>query len=198
MIYYSIIVVCMCIISLINIFVGKSIFNFSVEYIIIAVIISTIAVIVVDGVFATLVRRGLPEKWFSNSKTWFCANKTECKFYEKIGIKKWKEKVLELGVFTNFRKNKIAKPTDNDYVKRYIIEANYGIVCHLACVVFGYLIIFIYPIEYFLCFGVPVATVNAVLNLLPLFILRYNLPKLHALYNFNLKRQIINMINKKY
>ena len=178
----------MTIISIVNVFVSKPIFGFSIEYIVIAVVVSTVAVIIVDGIFATIVRRALPEKWFIQTKKRFCAGKKECRFYEKLGIKKWKDKVLELGVFTNFRKNKIANPTDNEYIARYIMEANYGIICHLACVIFGYLIVFVYPLEYFLCFGVPVATVNAVLNLMPLFILRYNLPKLHTLYKYNERR----------
>ena len=160
-------------------------------YIIVAVIISTVSVIIVDGIFSTIVRRCLPKKWFNVDKKGFSAKKQECRFYEKIGIKKWKDKVLELGMFTNFRKNKISEPSNNEYVSRYILEANYGIVCHVACVIFGFLIIFIYPLKYALCFGIPVAIVNAVLNLLPLFILRYNLPKLHTLYKFNARREKI-------
>ena len=190
MFYCAVILICMFLISITNFFISKSIFNFDLGYIIVAVVISTVSVIIVDGIFATIVRRVLPEKWFTQNRKVFCAGNKECRFYEKIGIKKWKELVLELGVFTNFRKNKIAKPTDNLYLARYILEANYGVVCHVACIAFGYTIIFIYPLEYFLFFGVPVSTVNAVLNLLPLFILRYTLPKLHSLYKFNQKRQI--------
>ena len=190
MFYFLTILMCMIFISLLNVFISIPIFNFDAWYVVIAVVVSTISVIIVDGIFATLVRRALPKKWFLLTKKGFVAGKKECRFYEKIGIKKWKEKVLELGMFTNFRKNKIVNPTDNEYLARYIMEANYGIICHLACVVFGYVIIFIYPLKYLLCFGVPVATVNAVLNLLPLFILRYNLSKLHSLYKFNERRQI--------
>jgi hypothetical protein len=51
-------------------------------------------------------------------------------------------------------------------------------------------VIFIYPIKVWLYFGFPVAVVNAILNLLPLMILRYNLPKLHTLYRINKKREM--------
>ncbi len=179
----------MAIISVVDYIVAKPIFGFDLWYIIVAVVISTVAEIIIDSIFATIVRWALPKKWFGVDKKWFIGKKKECRFYEKLGIKKWKEKVVELGAVTNFRKNKIADPTNNDYVARYITEANYGIVVHLACIVFGYAVVFLYPLKYFLCFGIPVAIVNTVLNILPLFILRYNLPKLHSLYKFNERRK---------
>ncbi len=186
MYYLFTILACMTIISTLNVIFATA----SVGYIVMAVVASTLAVIAVDGIFSTLVRRCLPTKWFGIDKKFFSAGKKECRFYEKIGIKKWKDKVLELGMFTNFRKNKISDPSNNEYLSRYILEANYGILCHLACIVFGYSIIFIYPLKYMFCFGVPVASVNAVLNLLPIFILRYNLPKLHTLFKYNARRTV--------
>ena len=85
-----------------------------------------------------------------------------------------------------FRKNKIAEPNNNEYIARYIMEANYGIICHIACIIFGFLILFIYP-KYCLTIALPVAIVNLVLNALPTMILRYNLPKLHTIYKYNEK-----------
>ncbi len=187
--YYLTILICMAIISVVNYLVAMPIFEFTIWYIIIAVTVSTILEIIIDSIFATIVRWVLPKKWFSMGKTFYIAGKKECRFYEKIGIKKWKDKVLELGAFTNFRKNKIAEPNNNDYIERYIVEANYGIVVHLFCIIFGFLVVFVYPLKYCLCFGIPVAIVNTVLNLMPLFILRYNLPKLHALYKYNKRKK---------
>jgi len=46
----------------------------------------------------------------------------------------------------------------------------------------GFLVIFILPLKYALRIGLPVAIVGFVLNLLPVFILRYNLPKLAIAY----------------
>ena len=179
--YLTTIIVCMAIICAFNI--GFT--TLDPWYIILAVVINTVAVIVVDGIFATIVRWLLPKKWFSEDKLWFSESKKECSFYEKIGIKWWKDKVPELGMFTTTRKNKIAEPNNNEYVKGYIMEANYGVVVHIADVVFGFLIAFIYPLEFFVNFALGVALVNAVLNFLPIFILRYNLRKLHRLYSLN-------------
>lgn len=187
--YITTILACMIVISVLNVIFSIPIYNFSVWYVILAVTISTLSEIVIDLIFALIVRRALPSKMFSVDKTWFLAKKGESKFYEKIGIKKWKDKVLELGSLSGFRKNHVLKPDDNEYVERYILEANYGVVVHIATIIFGFLVVFIYPLKYCLCFGVPVAIVNAVLNLLPLMVLRYNLPKLHTLRKFNLRRK---------
>ena len=154
------------------------------------VVVGTIAQIIIDAVFATLVRWVLPSKMFAVDKKRFCASKKESIFYEKIGIKKWKDCVLELGAVTGFRKNKLKDVNDNKYIERFIVEANYGIAVHMACIVFGVTVIFVCPKPFWLTIGVPVTIVNIILNLLPLFILRYNLPKLHVLYKYNERRQV--------
>jgi len=187
--YGIIILVCMVIISVLDYFFAPILAGVAFWEILLGVTVSVVAIIIIDLIFALIVRRFLPSKWFSVDKTSFMAKKKERIFYEKIGIKRWKDKVLELGALSNFRKNKIADPTNNDYVGRYISEANYGIIVHVVDIIFGFLVVFIYPLRVWLYFGFPVAVVNAVLNLLPLMILRYNLPKLHTLYKINKKRQ---------
>ena len=157
----------------------------------IAVVVTTVSVIAVDGLFATIVRWIMPKKWFSIDKKNFIASKKESLFYEKIGIKKWKDLIIELGFFTNFRKNKIAEPNNNQYVERYIVEANYGIAVHLSCMLFGFLVVLIYPSLY-LSVGIPVCLVNLVLNFMPVACLRYNLTKLHKIYRINEKRAKMN------
>lgn len=187
--YVSTIIFSMIIIVILNYFLYLPIFEFRLSYIIIAVVVMTVCEILVDLLFALIVRRFLPSKWFSADKKCFMAKKWERKIYEKLGIKYWKDKVIELGALSGFRKNKILDPYSPEYVKRYIIEANYGIGVHVADIIFGALIVFIYPLKYWHCFALPVFLVNFVLNLLPIFILRYNLPKLHRLYWFSIKKQ---------
>lgn len=186
MFYCITILACMAIIAVCNILFAP--FGLSVWQNILAVTFSTVAVIAVDGIFATIIRRAFPTKWFSHEKKIFQVSKKEQRFYDKLGIKKWKDKVLELGAFTSFRKNKVREPNNNEYISRFLLENNYGFIIHIACVVLGFLIIFMLPLKYALCFGVPVGIVNAVLNLLPAFILRYNTPKLMTLYKFNARK----------
>ncbi len=193
MFYIFTILFCMAIIVLCNATILPSALGFSIIELVLWTTVCTISVIIIDGIFATIVRRLLPLKWFSAEKKGFVAGKRERRFYEKIGIKKWKEKVIELGVFTSFRKNKIAEPNNVEYIRRYIIEANFGIVCHVAGIIFGVGAVFCCPKTLWFSVGVPVVAVNVVLSALPTFILRYNLTKLHVLYKYNMKRQGITI-----
>jgi len=144
----------------------------------------TALVIAVDGIFAFIIRR-LPERWFSYKKRFFNVSKKEKVFYEKIGVRKWKDRIPELGRFTNFSKSKVERPNDNEYLERYMLEACYGEIIHIFTIFTGYLIIFAFPLRYAFLFGVPVATVNAILNVLPTFVLRYNFYKMKILHARN-------------
>lgn len=177
----------MAVVATLNAIFAAPVFGFDVWYAILATVVAVAAVIAVDGVFAFVIRHMLPARWFDENNTKWTPGKKTCVFYEKIGVKKWKDKVLELGIFAGFRKNKLADPNNNEYVARFITEANYGIVIHLFGMIFGFSIMAFYP-KYALNFGLPVAIVNLFLNYLSFVILRYNLPKLRILYKRNARR----------
>lgn len=174
-------------IILFNIWFNK--FELSLLYIILAAVLGAIAVIAIDGVFAFIIRR-LPEKWFSYDKKIWNVSKAECNFYEKLGIKLWKDKILELGVFTSFSKKTIANPDSKEYMARFILESNYGAIIHIANAIFGFLVIFCFPLKLVFCFGLPISIVNAILSLLPYMILRYNIPRLHRMRNLLEKKEL--------
>lgn len=171
-----------------NILINVPIYNFESWYVVVAVVVSTIVIIAIDGLTATIVRL-LPKKWFSPFKKGYKVFKFENKLYLKLGVKKWKDLVPEIGHFTKFRKNKIADPTNNEYIERYMLEIYYGRVGHFTSMFTGFLVIFIYPLKYWTCFGLPVALVNVFMNSLSYIILRYNSPKLMAIYNHNKKME---------
>ncbi len=143
-----------------------------------------IAVIMVDGLTATICRL-LPKKCANFESKIYRVEKREKQFYEKIYIKKWKEKVPEIGHFTGFRKNKILEPKNPKYIKRFLYEICYGELGHFVSVFSGFIILlcsFISPI--FIAVGLLVSIVNAVLNVFPIMVLRYNSYKLYTLYKF--------------
>lgn len=187
MFFLIVILSAMAIITAVNYIFLSAVFGFGLWQIILYVTVSVVAVIAIDGLFAAIVRWCLPEKLFSADKKGFGAGRKERRFLEKIGVKKWKDKVPELGFFTGFRKNKIRNPKDNEYLARYIVEANYGVGVHISNMVFGFLVMLVFP-RFWLNIGLPVAVVNFFLSFLPYAILRYNLPKLHTIYRVNAKR----------
>ncbi len=177
-----------------NLLINVPIYNFESWFVIVAVVVSTIVIIAIDGLTATIVRL-MPKKWFSPFKKGYKVFKFENKLYLKLGVKKWKDLVPEIGHFTKFRKNKIEDPTNNEYIERYMLEVYYGRVGHFASMFTGFLVIFLYPLNYWACFGFPVALVNVFMNSLSYIILRYNSPKLMAIYNHNKKMEQKNLAN---
>lgn len=147
-------------------------------YINFASIFSTVAVILVDGITALIIRK-MPEKFFAADNSFFNVGMSERRFYKKIKIKAWKSRIPELGGFTGFHKNKIESYDDKNYLARFLLESNYGVIIHIANAVFGFLIIML-PFKKSIT--IPVAVVNFVLSLLPAAVLRYNTPILKKLY----------------
>ena len=147
---------------------------------------ATVAVILLDGIGAFLIRR-LPEKMFAPGKAVFNVGKAERRFYRKIMVNSWSDKVPELGGFTDFHKDRFESPSDTRYLARFLLESNYGAVIHLENTLSGIALIFVPP---FGGLGVtlPVAVTNLVLSMLPFFILRNNTPPLLALYRRSLRK----------
>ncbi len=179
--YWSIIIGANILIWLLNLLVGTAHPGSSFAFVVIATALTTAFQFLVDGIFAIIIAK-MPDKYFSADKTHFDPSPHCRKFYEKLQIRKWKDKVWELGGLGGFRKNKINEPNNPAYIEQFIIESNKGIVTHRIGYFVGFLGILILPFRYALTIGLPVALVNLFLNILPTMILRYNLPRLRALH----------------
>lgn len=136
------------------------------------VTLSAIAVIAIDGIFALVIRRLTPQKWYTADKKLFRVSKKERDFYNKLKIKRWKDYIPELGGFTSFHKDVLGSIQDEEYLSRFILEANFGVVIHIANAIFGFLILFL-PFGRSVGVWIPVFAVNFVLSILPVFVLRY-------------------------
>ena len=174
--YLSIIIGCVILLSILNISFMLPVLGITALECVGIITFTVIVEIAINGLFAWIVH-SLPNKWFLPEHKFFKVFKCERKFYEKIGIKKWKDKVWELGALGGFRKNKINDPTNPDYFTLFLIESNKGIMVHLVGVFVGFLCILLYP-AYIWTIGFPASVVGVFLNILPIFILRYNIPKL--------------------
>ena len=151
--------------------------------------VAIVIIILVDGLVATVCRL-LPKRFADSSDTFYQVTQKEKKFYEKLKIRKWKDKIPEIGHFTGFRKNKIADPQSVEYIERFLLEACYGELGHLWIMPIGFVILALFFIsETWIALAVPVAIINAILNLLPVFVLRYNRYKLEILRKNLLKKQ---------
>ncbi len=146
-------------------------------------------VFAIDALTETVVRLCPPPK----DGKFFQVSKKEKNLYEKWQIRKWKDRVPEIGHFTGFRKNKLADPKSAAYVERFLMESRYGEVGHLLSCFTGALIFLLQFIPfvpfYWWMVCVCVFVVNALLNLPSYFILRYNYYKLKILHKSLLKKE---------
>ncbi len=146
-------------------------------------------VMLIDAVVATASRL-LPAKCANHEKRIFKVSPKEKKFYEKLKIRLWKDKVPEIGQFTGFRKNKLDDPKSVEYLDRFLLESCYGEIGHFSSVFLGFLLILPYGITpMWFAISIPVAFVNALLNIPSFCILRYNSYKLEVLRKSMLKKQ---------
>ena len=177
--YLSIIGVSVVILSVINIALGCNVWGLN-EWWTIAVLLGCVVYeFAIDGFFAWALHE-LPDKWFSRNKKIYKVGKKERKFYDFLKIKKWKDKVWELGGLGGFRKNKIADPNNPKYLEQFIVESNKGVAIHITGIIIGFSLIFVVPIKFVWTISLPVCIVNTMLNLMSTFVLRYNIPKLEV------------------
>lgn len=193
LLYLSTIFIAMVIIIVLNCVLGGYAFDNYILWIVLSVTLSVFVEIIIDLIFAGIIH-SMPNKLFSKDKKCFQVSRKERKFYEKLRIKSWKDKVFELGALGGFRKNKIREKDSPEYLNKFIVESNKGIIIHIACIIMGFLVMFILPLKYFVRIGLWVSIVNVILNAMPTMILRYNIPKLQVAYE---RAKRLEKLNKK-
>ena len=144
---------------------------------------SIVGMIAINGIVALVCCKLLPKKWFVSNSKFYNPSKKECRFYEKLGIKKWKDKNIDLGQLNGFKKDKIEN--NSEYIQRFILENNMGFVEHFVSAILSFLALFVLPIKFWLPMSLPIVITSLILNLLPIMILRYNMPRLKTLLKFS-------------
>ena len=189
--YLSVIGVAMAIISVINI-----IYNTATWFnVIIAVVLCTAAQFALDGLIAIIINK-MPDRWFAVNNPLYNVSETEKNLYKKLKVRNWKDKVWELGGLGGFSKKNLANPNSPEYVEKFIVECNKGVLTHRLSYPIGFLPMVFIPNVCALTIALPVAVVNLFLNILPTLALRYNTPKLHAmLKRMNRKAEQVRVSN---
>ena len=191
--YLLIIFISAALISVFNIIFGLGLLNCQWWFVIVAVAIGIVYEFLVDLIVAIIIKK-TPNKWYSADKKMFNVPKWYKRFAERLGVKAWKDKIWELGSAGGFSKRKIDNPKDINYVNTFLIEINKGIITHYLILPVGFTLLFVFPINYILPITLPIAIVNAFLNILPIVVLKYNYPKLKTLKEF-LERQKNKTLN---
>lgn len=191
--YLTIIFIAMILISIPNILFCVGTIYSSALVVITLVVIGVVFQFGIDAIFAVVVSKWLPDSWFTPNKKLYQVSKKEQQFYEKLGIKKWKDKVWELGGLGGFSKAKINDPANPAYFEQFMLESNKGIFVHIAGMIAGFSYMLLLPGKMSIYIALPICMVNLFLNILPICILRYNIPKLQVAQ----KRAIRNIEHAK-
>lgn len=163
----------MLVISLLNILLGVA----SWYYVVIAVIWCVALQFAFDGLIALIINK-MPDSWFGVDNHLYQVFQWEKKLYKKLKVRKWKDYVWELGGLGGFSKKELKEPDNPQYIEKFIIECNKGVLTHRLSYPIGFLAMLTLPNTCSLTIALPVAIVNLFLNILPTLALRYNTPML--------------------
>lgn len=173
--YLSVIGFALTVISAVNIAFNTA----SWYYVIIACIWATALQFGIDGLIAIIINK-MPDKHFGVDNPHYAVTDRERRFYGKLKVRYWKDYVWELGGIGGFSKKILREPDSPEYIEKFIIECNKGVLTHRLSYPAGFLAMLTLPNSCSLTIALPVAIVNLFLNILPTLALRYNTPMLKA------------------
>lgn len=174
--YLTIIGIAMLIIAAVNLVFNTA----SWYYIIIAVVVCTALQFALDGLIAIIINK-MPDRLFGVDNPFYHVSETEQKLYKKWKVRRWKDHIWELGGLGGFSKKSLADPNSPEYIEKFIVECNKGVLTHRLSYPIGFLPMVFMPNICAFSIALPVAVVNLFLNILPTLALRYNTPKLKLL-----------------
>ena len=184
--YFSVIGVAVLIVSALNIAFGTAAWY----YILAAVVWCTALQFALDGILALVINK-MPDKWFGADNSLYLVSEAEKKLYKKLKVRLWKDKIWELGGLGGFSKKNLLEPGSPEYIEKFIIECNKGVLTHRLSYPIGFLAMLTLSGFPVLTVALPVAIVNVYLNILPTLVLRYNTPKLKLILD-RLRRKAEN------
>lgn len=159
-------------------------------YVILSVVWCTVLCFALDGMLAIFINK-MPDQWFGVDKPLFYVSNTEKNLYKKLRVRLWKDKVWELGGLGGFSKKKLQEPNNPEYIEKFIVECNKGVVTHRLSYPIGFLTMLTMFNVCSFTIALPVAIVNLYLNILPTIVLRYNTPKLSRILKRLKNKRII-------
>ena len=109
--YLSIIGAAMALIGAVNIAFDTA----SAIYVVVAVILCTALQFALDGLIAIVINK-LPDRLFGVDNPAYSVSEWEKRLYKKLKVRKWKDKVWELGGLGGFSKKKLADPNSPEYI----------------------------------------------------------------------------------
>lgn len=186
MVYFIIIFAVMALDITAAIFASYATGVFSLWYATIAPLFTLLYIFLSMGI-AAIFMCVAPQKWWKHTNAFFCEKKWEKNFYNKIGIKKWKEKIPDWSASNGFPKGEM-QGREIAYLERFIYETCYGEMLHFISIFVPFSVLALFEISFW-WYIIPILITNVLLQIPTIFIQRYNRIRLLSLYNRKLKQQ---------
>ncbi len=184
--YLCIIIVATFLLVLFNaLFAGLGV---SVWAIIMWSVLGVVLSIILDGIVVLAVR--LSGERINIDGAIFKERKGERRLLERLGIRKWKDLIPEMGKkLKYFDKTTVAREVNSEYFRKFIHETCLAELMHIFSLIVAPLLLVILPLKYLLNISLPIVLVNIFLNILPILVQRYTRPKLRIAYLRQLKKE---------
>lgn len=173
--YFGILFFCIFTIIVLNL-----VFNFA--WLTALYILIGFACVLLPSLFVAIIIRMLPRKWFNPNRKIYQVGDKERQFLLKIGIKKWKDKIPEMGQTVNFKKDKLQDANNAEYIQKFLVETCYAESLHISCavlaIIFAFISLLFMPNLFVWTVSLPVAIVYSIYNIPSILIQRYNRPRL--------------------
>lgn len=143
----------------------------------------------------------LPKKLYSEDKSIFVEKPFEKKIYRNMHVKEWKDFVpqfLKIDNINDAKKEKI-NTQSSEYIKFFISETCRSELLHCFYIVSEFVMLFLLffiKTDWALKFGLAITIIWSIFNIMPLFIQRYNRPRLKLLLKRVEKNEEQGSINK--
>lgn len=138
--------------------------------------------VAIPAVVITIASHLLPKSLFNPFKKCFYVKDKELKFYNKLQVRKWKDKIPELGSLSGFAKKKLADPNNPEYIFKFLLENCIADVLHTVSMIVPIVMFFFIPKVYILTMALPLFLTNFVLHFMPRCVQRFLRPKMIKLY----------------
>lgn len=145
-----------------------------------------------------LIIHRLPKKYFKPDLALFKTYKIEKRLYKIFKVKKWKDKVPELGKLEGFEKNKLKDPTNPRYLEEFLIDSCKSEAIHFLSAFLAIFIFFIVPKPFKILIALPVFIINFVCHIMPVIIQRYMRPRLLTIYEVSKSRKQNNILENEF
>ena len=185
--YWLIIGLCIFLVFSLNII-------FAFEWITLFYCAFALGIVLLPGILFATILEFLPEKIFNPDSYAFRVYKFENNFYEKLGIKSWKDKIPVIKPMrSKFDKANLVDPKSAEYLYIFIKESCKAELGHGFSIIWGFLCaficMFVLPSKFVLTAYLPVLVVSTIVHFLSYAIQRYIRPKLIRLYKLTKTRE---------